>query len=272
MLEITKQLNDMSQEDTYQLWLSAFKHMISRKVMTQVALVSKIKEIAPDDACEKGHINAVYKERPRRDRKTGNMVPTRASSELQEAISRAFGYSHIEFLELGRRIKEGLPLTPKKEDDDIKEDLDKELSEKILIGPTHFVDPDHVVAAAHNLTAAVQSLAVQSRRDLDRKHWWKELFDMLPTPALVIKDDIVIHQNRESIILGVSTGHKLCDKCVVDNCDKDSCALTMAKETENSATSTCEINGKKVGITARPFRHNGHHYILLIAHSCTAFE
>lgn len=86
-------------DESYRYWLTAFQHMIGTKKYSQVALVEKIKEVAPSIRITKGHLNAVYKERVGRGGR-----PFKASLELQEAIARAYGFDHLEFLQAGKKI------------------------------------------------------------------------------------------------------------------------------------------------------------------------
>lgn len=86
-------------DDSYRFWLAAFQHMIGTKKYSQVALVEKIKEVAPSVRITKGHLNAVYKQRAGRGGKL-----FKASLELQEAIAKAYGFSYLEFLRAGERI------------------------------------------------------------------------------------------------------------------------------------------------------------------------
>jgi len=93
-------------DESYRYWLTAFQQMIETKKYTQVALVEKIKEIAPDIRITKGHLNAVYKERTGR----GNKI-IKASIDLQEAIAKVYGFDYLEFLKAGRQILDnGNPL------------------------------------------------------------------------------------------------------------------------------------------------------------------
>lgn len=84
-------------DESYRYWLAAFQHMIGTKKYSQVALVEKIKEVAPTIRITKGHLNAIYKERASRG---GKII--RASLELQEAIARVYGFNHFEFMEIGK--------------------------------------------------------------------------------------------------------------------------------------------------------------------------
>ena len=86
-------------DDSYRYWLAAFQHMIGTKKYSQVALVEKIKEVAPSVRITKGHLNAVYKERVGRGGKQ-----FKASLELQEAIAKVYGFDHLEFLQAGKKI------------------------------------------------------------------------------------------------------------------------------------------------------------------------
>ena len=86
-------------DDSYRYWLSAFQHLIGTKKYTQVALVEKIKEVAPDTRITKGHLNAVYKERTGREGKK-----FKASLELQEAVAKAYGFDYLDFLKIGQKI------------------------------------------------------------------------------------------------------------------------------------------------------------------------
>ncbi len=86
-------------DESYRYWLAAFQHMVGTKKYTQVALVERIKEVAPQVRITKGHLNAVYKERLGRGGKT-----FKASTELQAAIAKAYDFDYLEFLKVGQKI------------------------------------------------------------------------------------------------------------------------------------------------------------------------
>ena len=86
-------------DESYRYWLAAFQQMIGTKKYTQVALVERIKEVAPNVRVTKGHLNAVYKERKGRGGK-----PFKASIELQAAIAKAYDFDYLEFLKAGQKI------------------------------------------------------------------------------------------------------------------------------------------------------------------------
>lgn len=86
-------------DESYRFWLAAFQHMIGTKKYSQVALVEKIKEVAPSIRITKGHLNTIYKERTG---KGGKII--RASLELQEAIANVYGFNHFEFMEVGKDL------------------------------------------------------------------------------------------------------------------------------------------------------------------------
>lgn len=86
-------------DESYRYWLAAFQHMVGTKKYSQVALVERIKEVAPNVRVTKGHLNAVYKERKGRGGKT-----FKASIELQAAIAKAYDFDYLEFLKAGQKI------------------------------------------------------------------------------------------------------------------------------------------------------------------------
>lgn len=86
-------------DESYRYWLAAFQYLIGTKRYSQVALVERIKEVAPEVRITKGHLNAVYKERIGRGGK-----PFKASVELQIAIAKAYEYDYLEFLKAGQMI------------------------------------------------------------------------------------------------------------------------------------------------------------------------
>ena len=86
-------------DESYRYWLAAFQHMVGTKKYSQVALVERIKEVAPHIRITKGHLNAVYKERVGRGGKT-----FKASTELQAAIAKAYDFEYLEFLKAGQKI------------------------------------------------------------------------------------------------------------------------------------------------------------------------
>lgn len=85
----------------YRYWLAALQYLVGTKRYSQVALVERVKEIAPKMRLSTGHLNAVYKERKGRDDKR-----IKAGVDLQEALARAYGLNYMEFIKIGQEIVE----------------------------------------------------------------------------------------------------------------------------------------------------------------------
>jgi len=97
-------------DKTYRYWLAAFQFFVGSKRYSQVALVERVKELAPSIRLSTGHLNAVYRERKGRDDKK-----IKAGADLQEAVAKAYDLNYLEFLKLGQEIVEKETFEGKKE-------------------------------------------------------------------------------------------------------------------------------------------------------------
>lgn len=136
---------------------------------------------------------------------------------------------------------------------------------RIPAGPTDFIDPDEVVSA-------VQSMATLYRKADARQKWWKEIVDMLPSPTLVFRENVLVFQNKMSQIWGDISG-KTIDEIYIDEHSQDeACPLRIAIKT-NQETSVCKyIKKDYYKITASPVRFNGIDYYIVSAVEINEFS
>jgi len=121
--------------------------------------------------------------------------------------------------------------------------------------PTAQRTPDHV--DVDNFLAASWALATQYRKaDKDQK-WWKEIFDMLPSPTLIVENEVVIHQNKPSEIWGKIAGKSIHEVQLNDGDDGDDCPLKMAIETKQESSVCKYIRDDYYKVVASPFRYDG---------------
>lgn len=179
---------------------------------------------------------------------------TGTSEEMRESLAKRAGMDVAELVLLGKSAENSE-----------KQEAQKENTTTVQIGPTNYVDVDNFVSAAW-------AIAAQYRRADDRQKWWKEIFDMLPNPALVIRDGLVVAQNQISRAWGLSTGLPLCDTCVVEDCPGDACPLKVATESMQEASLCLYIKGDFYKVFASPMRYGGHEYMIVTATEINEFR
>lgn len=240
--------------ESYRYWLAAFQHLIGTKRYSQVALVERIKEVAPEVRITKGHLNAVYKERVGREGKV-----FKASVELQVAIAKAYDYDYLEFLKAGQAILSSnnfpgesgkksrtpnessryIPLYPDWSTEDLKEleipDFDQKIEDYI-----NTVYDDHSRYAsliANRLRAVVKN---RNQIELERIH----LQSILEASSDAIKvnradDKVVTYENQAyRRLIGRSLLWKPCpglcgepdEECYVDEVRIKGHAVHMIRE------------------------------------------
>lgn len=170
---------------------------------------------------------------------------TGTSEDMREALAKRAGMDVAGVVLLGKTAESGE-----------KQDEIKDHPRLIPISPSDYIDPDHFVAAA-------QSIAAQYRRADDRQKWWKEIFDMSPNPALVIKDGVVVAQNQMSRVWRIATGKPMCETCVIDGCPGDLCPLKVSIETAQEASMCLYIKGDFYKLYVSPLRYGGHEYMIV---------
>jgi PAS domain-containing protein len=257
-------------DESYRYWLAAFQHMVETKKFTQVALVERIKEVAPTVRVTKGHLNAVYKERK------GRGKPFKASIELQAAIAKAYDFDYLEFLKAGQKIlnsqrsldktagKSGIPdelsqyipLYPEWSAEDFKDfeisDFDQKIEEYISI-----VHDDHSRYASligNRIKAVAKN---RNQIELERIH----LLSILEASTDAIKvnradDKVVIYENQAyKRLIGRSLLWKPCPGLCGD--PDDECYVDEVRIKGSSVHTIREWNGRWYEIIANPINKDG---------------
>jgi len=136
--ELLREPGEAMIDGAYECFIAALQHKIDQREISQKALAERVDVTAQ-------HLNAIYKERTNR---RGEVV--RASFPLQQKIAEVFGYSIVDFLKLGQRVLEKLPPDASRGIAGEKEAV--VATQHIPIGPTDYMDPDHLVSAVMAFT------------------------------------------------------------------------------------------------------------------------
>jgi len=249
LVDVAVTTKGITMEDAYIYWLAAFQHKVKKKQYTQIELVDKIKEEAPGVKCTKGHLNAVYKARTN---KRGQ--ETRASSDLQQAIAKCYDCNYMEFIGIGRSIVEGIPID--KEQPPKKKDKAYTPEKSTVEEQGSYLD---VMTSVGRLVCATQKTE-------DRLLFWREMFGMLPVPALIIREGSVIYQNELSIVMGGDiSGKDICALCIGGGCEsKDECPAHIANKNTNPTTGYRTIRGIRYKISVSHVRLNEMNYFIVL--------
>lgn len=246
---LLERIGGLMADETHALFLAALKYKLTKEKISQA-------ELAAATGITPQHLNAVICERIGRN---GKII--RASSGLQQRVAQEYGHSYLEFLAIGQMVVDGNP--PEKEKSEIEGG--ENAIHSVSIGPTDYVNPDEVVAAVQAIGQAVQALAVSHRRSEERQKWWKEVYDMLPSPTLIVKDGIVYHQNQKSLAWGRATGKPICMSFFDEDCPGDDCPLRLAIEANHEATIYRYFKDDYYKVVATPMRYGGNEYFIVVA-------
>lgn len=101
----------------------------------------------------------------------------------------------------------------------------------------------------------------------ERMHMWKNAFDNLPLPSLIIKDGVVFVQNKKSVLLGETAGLPLCEQCINKTCGggREGCAVQTAIKLGIESSEEVEINGERIIVCANPWGSQEHNYVVVTA-------
>lgn len=126
--------------------------------------------------------------------------------------------------------------------------------------PSDYLSYDEVMQMTRDLQDCYAKMDTRIRL-------WRSVFEHLPIPALLIREDIVVYQNRKSRDIGNASGFPLCDNCLDESChgDRESCAVKSAQKNNLEASEVTEIGGVLYRVDATPLHINGHDYILVTA-------
>lgn len=126
--------------------------------------------------------------------------------------------------------------------------------------PTDYLSFDEVMQATRDLQDCYTKMDVRIRL-------WRAVFEHLPIAALLIKDGLVVYQNRKSRDLGNASGFPLCKSCIDIQCngEREDCAVNVAKTTNLEASEVRELNGIVYRVDVTPLHINGHNYMLVTA-------
>lgn len=226
--------------DNYELFMAALRNRLARKEKTQV------------DICTATGISTNYMSLLVRGKR-------RASDEKREAIAGVFGVSAREFINEGHLVTYGRPVDqpPAQTPPAIKPVAGVEAG---------WVEPMDVLSM---VSSAVGVLAKQAQDESGRKRFWREMFDVLPMAAMVIKDGLIWYQNEKSRDWGNLKGVTLCDSCVCpgDCMKKHECPSFQAIETKTPRSGHQFIGSKYYKVDVVPLRNNykGHQYFVILA-------
>lgn len=245
----TGSLGQMGMDDAYSCFIAAVKHKIDKEGTKQVDLAEAV-------GTSPQHLNAVINEREGRPGKK-----IKAGMELQQAIAEYFGYSLVQFLELGQQVLENLVPSAKPERPArVEPELDDRYDMSIpLIGEE--------LDAIHQITKTMQRLHTVG-------NWWKSVFDAVPTPLIVLKaDKTVIYNNRRNQQLFAKTrlGVNLCDACHTDmdlahpctEDDDNDCPIDKVARGAATADLDVWIKGNYYSVNAASFTSGGESYIFV---------
>jgi DNA-binding Xre family transcriptional regulator len=117
-----------------------------------------------------------------------------------------------------------------------------------------------------DVVSAVNVLAGQYTKANERMHCWMAVFELLPVAALIVRDDIVVHQNHMSRIWGNVTGRPICEGCISsDGCERATCPVTVAVETNDHASGYRMIGAQRYRVDATPMRHQEESRLIVTA-------
>lgn len=126
------------------------------------------------------------------------------------------------------------------------------------------VEAGHVLPM--EVLSAVTTMVHQYLKADDRLHWWKAVFESLPVAALIVSGDTVIYQNQMSRIWGSIAGRPICEGCIsAAGCDKDTCPITVATETNDHASGYRMIGAQRYRVDATPMRHKDEARLIVTA-------
>ena len=159
--------------------------------------------------------------------------------------------------------------------------LNKEVSDIVLIGkketnkqydytPAHLQQPSPGKQQYMSPTQmlSVFSLFIGQCQDLEKDMlFWKTVFDVLPTPALIVENRVVIHQNVKSSAWGSIVGTSLCESCACpDNCKQNNdCPTHQAIETRNPTIGHQHIGAGFYRVEVIPMRLHDREYFVIFA-------
>jgi len=118
-----------------------------------------------------------------------------------------------------------------------------------------------------DVMTSVSKLVAQFQKNEDRLRFWREMFALLPVPALIIREGSVVYQNSLSLELGGDiSGNELCLSCIGKNCGSpDDCPTHIAMETSKSTSGYRVIKGVRYKVDVSCIRwHEMEYFIVLI--------
>ena len=105
-----------------------------------------------------------------------------------------------------------------------------------------------------------------SYRKVDaRLHYWSNIFELMPMPACILRDGIVVNQNKLSRELGPAIGKPLCNNCFDTECAGDDCIIKKAVEEHRSIEGYKKTERGYMKVQTSPFRIEQYDYVLVTA-------
>lgn len=161
-----------------------------------------------------------------------------AGIDQQELIAEACGMSYIDFLQRG-----------------------KEILEPVVVGNRF----DYM--SCDDFRATLAGLEESYVKVYDRLRLWRSVFENMPIPSLVIRDKVVVYQNKKSREWGVVTGGPLCDKCIDIGCkgENENCAIKRAINDGIESQERKTLGETDYLVQTFPLHQNEHDYTIVSA-------
>ncbi|MDW7774587.1 MAG: hypothetical protein SCH71_17025 [Desulfobulbaceae bacterium] len=215
--------------DLYQCWLAALRHMLSKTDMQQNVFAKSI-------GTHPSHLNAILKERLKKDDK-----PTRAGEDLRYAAAEYFGYTYIDFLELGNSILEGVNPTENKEEITREPEWEIHATGK---------KTEKISDQLGKITVRIRELEDENTRLKAGYEYLNDGIVIIEVESMIIEYQNSSHRRLYGTLLGQSCRES--DYCPMKNGQYDECLADLVVQSGRPVTRTCEYMGKRLSVSASP--------------------
>ena len=172
------------------------------------------------------------------------------SESWRESITAVLGVSESDLVLLGKKMANSNPVVPFREE---------------------VRTPERSTVEGHqggylDVMTSVSRLVAQFQKNEDRLKFWREMFAMLPVPALIIREGSVIYQNAKSLEMGgdICGGH-LCDNCFGKGCGiPEDCPTHIAIQESKSMSGYKVINGVRYKVDVSCIRWQEMEYFIVL--------
>jgi hypothetical protein len=168
------------------------------------------------------------------------------SSKKATALAKKAGMGVLEVARLGENAERGYKT----------EAIEKPVEKHI----------DNAGGGYLDVMTSVSRLVCATQKTEDRLRFWREMFGMLPVPALIIREGSVIYQNELSIVMGGDiSGKDICALCIGGGCEsKGDCPAHIANKNTNPTTGYRTIRGIRYKISVSHVRLNEMNYFIVL--------